>query len=49
VHKFSTEERRRVIETVNDPRFADLTPAQIVAILAEVSGDNEVGRRIASL
>jgi len=35
VHKFSAEERRRVIETVNDPRFADLTPAQIVAILAE--------------
>ena len=32
VHKFSTEERRRVIETVNDPRFADLTPAQIVPV-----------------
>jgi transposase InsO family protein len=24
-----------VLDTVNDPRFADLTPAQIVAILAE--------------
>jgi transposase InsO family protein len=35
VHKFTAEERSRVIETVNDPRFADLTPAQIVAILAE--------------
>ena len=35
VHRFSEAERQRVIETVNDPRFADLTPAQIVAILAE--------------
>ena len=34
-HRFSAEERQRVVETVNDPRFADLTPAQIVAILAE--------------
>jgi hypothetical protein len=24
-----------VLSTVNDPRFADLTPSQIVAILAE--------------
>jgi len=24
-----------VLDTVNDPRFADLTPAQIVALLAE--------------
>jgi transposase InsO family protein len=29
------DQRRRVLDTVNDPRFADLTPAQIVAILAE--------------
>jgi putative transposase len=35
VHRFSEEERQHVIEIVNDPRFADLTPAQIVAILAE--------------
>jgi len=35
VHKFTPEERNKVIETVNDLRFADLTPAQIVAILAE--------------
>jgi hypothetical protein len=35
VHRFTAEERRRVLDTVNDPRFADLTPAQIVAILAE--------------
>jgi transposase-like protein len=35
VHKFTPEARNKVIETVNDPRFADLTPAQIVAILAE--------------
>ena len=34
-HRFTPEERQRVIETINDPRFADLTPAQIVAILAE--------------
>ena len=34
-HRFTAEERRRVLDTVNDPRFADLTPAQIVAILAE--------------
>jgi transposase len=35
VHKFTPEERNKFIETVNDPRFADLTPAQIVAILTE--------------
>ena len=34
-HRFTAEERRRVLDTVNDPRFADLAPAQIVAILAE--------------
>jgi transposase InsO family protein len=34
-HRFSDEERKRLIETVNHPRFADLHPAQIVAILAE--------------
>jgi putative transposase len=34
-HRFSREERQIVLETVNDPRFADLTPSQIVAILAE--------------
>lgn len=34
-HKFTAKERQRVIETVNDPRFADLPPGQIVAILAE--------------
>ena len=34
-HRFSKEEREIVLSTVNDPRFADLTPSQIVAILAE--------------
>lgn len=34
-HKLTAEERQQVIDTVNDPRFADLTPAQIIAILAE--------------
>ena len=34
-HRFSDEERQQVLDTVNDSRFADLTPAQIVAILAE--------------
>ena len=34
-HRFSAEERQLVLSTVNDPRFADLTPGQIVAILAE--------------
>jgi putative transposase len=34
-HRFTAKERQRVIDSVNDPRFADLTPAQIVAILAE--------------
>ena len=33
--RLTAEERQRVIETINDPRFADLTPGQIVAILAE--------------
>ncbi len=35
MHRFSEEERQQVLSTVNDPRFADLTPGQIVAILAE--------------
>jgi len=34
-HRFSDEERKRLIETINNARFADLHPAQIVAILAE--------------
>lgn len=34
-HRFSAEERQKLLSTVNDPRFADLTPAQIVPILAE--------------
>jgi IS30 family transposase len=34
-HRFSEEERPQVLLTVNDARFADLTAAQIVAILAE--------------
>jgi transposase InsO family protein len=34
-HRFSEEERQQVLAVVNDSRFADLTPAQIVAILAE--------------
>lgn len=34
-HRFSREEREIVLATVIDPRFADLTPSQIVAILAE--------------
>ncbi len=38
-HKFSAKERQRVINTVNDPRFADLPPGQIVAILAEEEED----------
>jgi hypothetical protein len=34
-HRFTQEERQRVLDTVNYLRFADLTPAQIVALLAE--------------
>ena len=34
-HRFSEEERQQVLCSVNDSRVADLTPAQIVAILAE--------------
>jgi len=34
-HRFSEEERQQVLTVVNDSRFADLTHAQIVAILAE--------------
>jgi putative transposase len=34
-HRFSPQERQRVLDTVTDPCLADLTPAQIVAILAE--------------
>jgi putative transposase len=33
--RFSREEHLIVLSTVNDPRFADLKPSQIVAILAE--------------
>ena len=35
VHRFREDERKRVIAIINDERFADLTPNQIVAILAE--------------
>ncbi|MFO8237511.1 MAG: hypothetical protein R6U00_04490 [Prochlorococcaceae cyanobacterium] len=35
MHRFTEEERQQVLSSVNDPRFADLTPNQIVAILAE--------------
>jgi transposase InsO family protein len=35
MHRFTAEERKRVLSSVNDQRFADLTPNQIVAILAE--------------
>jgi putative transposase len=38
MHRFSEDERQQVLSTVNDPRFADLTPNQIVAILAEEGG-----------
>lgn len=34
-HKFTVQERQKVIDTINDPCFADLPPGQIVAILAE--------------
>ena len=34
-HRFTQEERQCVLDTVNYLRFADLTPAQIVALLAE--------------
>jgi len=34
-HKFTAQERQKVIDTINDPRFADLPPGQIVAILAK--------------
>ncbi len=34
-HKFTAQERQKVIDTINDPRFADLLLGQIVAILAE--------------
>jgi len=35
MHRLSEEDRQQVLSTINDPRFADLTPNQIVAILAE--------------
>ena len=35
VYLFKPDERSRGIEAVGDPRFADLAPAQVVAILAE--------------
>ena len=28
MHRFSEEERQQVLSTVNEPRFADLTPGQ---------------------
>jgi putative transposase len=31
-HKLTAEERQKVIDAINDPRFADLPPGQIVAI-----------------
>jgi hypothetical protein len=34
-HQFTAEKRWKVIDTINEPRFADLPPGQIVAILAE--------------
>ncbi len=34
VYKFTPDERSKVIVTFNNPRFTDLTPAQILAILA---------------
>ena len=34
-HRFSEEERQPVLATINHPQYADLTPAQIVARLAE--------------
>jgi putative transposase len=44
IHRFSEKERQRVLFTVNDPCFADLTPSQIVAILAEEGLLNHRGR-----
>jgi len=35
MHRFNEEERQQVLSTVNDPRFGNLTPNQIVAILAK--------------
>ena len=37
-HRFSEEERQQVLATINDPEYADLTPAQIVARLTEQGG-----------
>ena len=34
-NKLTTEERREVLETVNSPRFRDLSPNQIVPLLAD--------------
>jgi len=34
-NKLTTEERREVVETVNSPRFRDLSPNQIVPLLAD--------------
>lgn len=34
-HRFSEEERQEVLAVINNPKFADLPPAQIVAQLAE--------------
>lgn len=34
-HALSAEERQRVLEAVNEPRFADMPPARIVPMLAD--------------
>ena len=34
-HKFTAEEREKVLQTINSPQLADLSPKQIVPILAE--------------
>jgi len=49
VYLFKPDERSRGIEAVGDPRFADLAPAQVVAILAEkriVVGSESTFKRI---
>jgi len=35
MHRFSEEQRPQVLSTVDDPRFADLTPGPVVATHAE--------------
>lgn len=39
MHRFTAEERPKTLSTINDQRFADLKPNQIVAILAEERSD----------